>query len=256
MIADPLLTALAAAVPDLPVARVVVGLNWTLVQAADGGGTGLAHSPPRGSPGCRALDRAGGLVGLGLRALAAMVASDSPLEVALGIAAVNAGLGRDRPAPGGGNGLDLFRPVAERTMVAGRFPGLDARLPGCRVVEREPGPGDHAEAEAGALLEDAAALVITASALANGGVSRYLALAAGRPGPVVALVGPGTPLAPCLHAAGIAVLAGSIVTDPESAARVVMEGGALQALRPLLQGSISLADGFATPWVRTVPIPE
>ncbi len=226
--ADPLLFALADTVADRPVRRVVVGLNWTLVDAD--GACGLAHTPDRGTPGCKAPEGAGGLAAGGLRALAALVRSDNPVLVAVGIAAVNAACAAAAPAGTDGNGLDLFRAVASRTVVVGRFPGIADRVPGCTVVEREPGPGELAENAAGPAIAAAAGLVITASAVANGGVSRYLALAAGNPPLTVALVGPGTPLAPALFQAGLHILSGTLVTDADAAARIVGEGGAVKAL--------------------------
>lgn len=234
MAADPLLAALLPAVPEAAVRRVVVGLNWTLVAAETG--CGLAHTPPRDRPGCKPLDGAGDLTRMRLPELAAWVVSDNPVAVAIGTAALNAGFNRPDVAGEGGNGLDLFRGIAADTVVVGRFPGLDQRLPGCRVMERHPGPGDHGEEDAPDLLAGAKGLVITASALANGGVSRTLALAT--PGTRTALLGPGTPLAPALFSHGIDLLAGSVVTDADSAARVVAEGGAVKALGSALQGVV------------------
>ncbi|HYE49036.1 MAG TPA: DUF364 domain-containing protein [Azospirillaceae bacterium] len=228
MRADPLLLPLAGAVPDAAVRRVVVGLNWTLVEAETG--CGLAHTPERGAAGCRPLAGAGGLAGLGLRALAALVAADNPVEAAIGLAAVNAAHNVPGTAGEAANGLDLFADIAAGTVVLGRFPGLETRLPGARVVERDPRPGEVAEADAGPLLAAARGIVMTASALLNGGVGRALAQAA--PDARVALVGPGTPLAPALHAAGIAILSGLVVTDPDGAARAVAEAGAVKALAP------------------------
>jgi len=228
--ADPLLAPLAAAVPPIRVRQVVVGLNWTLVVAETG--CGLAHTPPRGAPGCRALDGAGTLTRRRLDELAGMVADTNPTAAAIGLAAINAAQ-QPGPALGTGNGLDLFADIADRTVVAGRFPGIAARLPGCKVVERSLGPGEFAEDEAEPLLDSAAALVVTASALLNGGVGRYLALARSRPWIRTALVGPGTPLSPLLFAAGLSVLAGVQVTDARAAARIVAEGGSVQALRPV-----------------------
>lgn len=245
MIADPLLDALAGQVADRPVRRVVIGLNWTLVETAEG--CGLAHTPERGAPGCRAPDGAGTLAGRGLRALAGLVRSDNPALVAVGVAAVNAGHAGSAPAGTATNGLDLFRPIAGRTVVVGRFPGLADRLPGCALVERDPRSGEVAEADAAEPIAGAAGLIITASALANGGVSRCLALAAGRADLTVALVGPGTPLAPALFRRGIHILSGTVVTDPDAAARIIGEGGAVKALAACTRPVTLTAPGAMLP---------
>lgn len=223
---DTLLPPLLDAVPDRPVRRVVIGLNWTLVEAGDG--CGLAHTPARDAPGCRAVEGAGGLAARGLRALAGLVRSGNPVEVAVGLAALNAAFNTATVAGVPLNGLDAFAADPTGTVVVGRFPGLAARLPGCTVVERRPGPGEVAEAEAAPHVARATGLLLTASALANGGVTRFLALAP--PGCRVALVGPGTPLTPLLHAAGIGILAGTVVTDADAAARIVAEGGTVRTL--------------------------
>ena len=49
----------------------------------------------------------------------------------------------------------------------------------------------------------------------------------------VALVGPGTPLAPALHAYGIESLSGLIIEDPAAAAKLIAEGGSVSALKRL-----------------------
>ena len=54
--------ALIEGVPDVPARRVVVGVNWVLVEGPEG--TGLAHAPPRNAAGCRPLGRAGQLAAI------------------------------------------------------------------------------------------------------------------------------------------------------------------------------------------------
>lgn len=239
MIADPLLPPLAGEIEEAEVVRVLIGLNWVLVAATSG--CGLAHAPDRGSSGCRPVDAAGGLRRLGLKRLAAFVASDNPIEVAIGIAAVNAASVRmPATAAADDNALDRFTDIAGETVILGRFPGIAERLPGARIVERRPGPGEVAEADAAEVIAAARGLVITASALANGGVSRALAWAS--PGCRVALVGPGTPLRPSLFQAGVTILAGSVVTDPERAALVVAEGGGARQLAPAVR-RVALTSG-------------
>jgi len=47
----------------------------------------------------------------------------------------------------------------------------------------------------------------------------------------IAIVGPGTPLAPSLHASGVEVLAGSVVRDADLAATIVAQTGGAAALK-------------------------
>lgn len=225
-----LLRDLRYGVGEQRVDRVVIGLNWTLVAGPEG--AGLAHSPVRDTPGCRAVKQAGSLTGHTLRELAGLVDSDNPAEVAIGVAAINAAFNHGGVEGGSENGLDVFRSVADRTVAIGRFPDLADRLPGVRVIERVPRDGEFPESAAADLLADCEAVVITASTLSNGSLPRLLTLGWGRR---IALVGPGTPLTPRLHAFGVEILAGQVITDIDGAARVIAEGGAVKALRPYMR---------------------
>ncbi|MBB4285103.1 DUF2478 domain-containing protein [Roseospira goensis] len=229
-----LYAALAAAVPAAAVARrVVIGLNWTLVEAADGG-VGLAQTPVRDGPGCRPPTGAGELAGRPLRALAAGAGNWDPMAAALGAAAVNAALNRPDlvGAAAAGNGLDLFAAAAADAaapVMVGAFPGLRERVPHLRLIERTAGPDRDPEAAAPVLLPGADAVLLTASTVANGTLPGLLALT--RPGAAVVLVGPGTPLTPMLFDHGITTLAGLVVEDRDGLARAVAEGVGARGLR-------------------------
>ncbi len=217
---------LAEAVAPLAVRRVVVGINWTMVEAESG--AGLAQSPARDAPSCRPLERAGTYADWPLDRLARLVAADNPFERAIGAAAINAFHNRPDVTGRSGNGLDGFSATDGPVVVIGRFPGLEERLPGALVIERRPRPGDYPESAAAYLLPSAAIVVITAATLANGSLDRLVGLAGGAR---KVLVGPGTPLAPALLDAGLERLSGLIIEDAAAAARVVAEAGAVRALK-------------------------
>ena len=212
----------------MPVRRVLVGVNWTLVEGLDG--CGLAQTPARGSAGCRPLEAAGRYAGRSLRALADLAGSDNRFEVAIGWAAINAHFNRRDLTGPSTNGLDLLAQTDApgRTVVIGRFPDLERSLPGSLVIEREPRAGEYPESAAADLLPGAARVGITASALFDGSAERLIALAQGAR---IAVIGPSTPLAPRLHELGIAILAGMVVDKADEAARVVAEAGAVKALK-------------------------
>lgn len=226
MRADAVLAALADATPDDPARRVLIGWNWTFVEGPVG--CGLAHTPSRSVPGCAPPPEAGDLAGRPLSALARLAGDPNPLAAAIGLAAINAARARTDLEGAALNGLDVFRAIADRTVVFGRFPDLDRRLPGARIVERDPRPGEFALEDAPAVVADAEAVVLTAQSLVNGTFARVMAMAAGRR---VALVGPGTPLDPLLHRVGVEVVAGLVVTDPDEAARRIGEGANVRGLR-------------------------
>jgi uncharacterized protein (DUF4213/DUF364 family) len=217
---------LANGVEDAAVKRVLVGLNWTMVETETG--IGLAQTPERGTPGCNATGHAGSRTQGGLKTLAALVHSTDPFDQALGMAACNAHYNRfDLQLPGG-NGLESFGAKGGGTVVIGAFPGIADRLPGAKVIDRKPGPGQFPEQAAEWLLPAAEAVIITASTLANRSAPHLLHLARfGR----VALVGPGAPLTERLFTYGIEVSSGLVAEDPGGLARAVAEGGGAKDLK-------------------------
>ncbi len=218
---------LALGVDGAPARRVVVGLNWTLVEGPEG--CGLAQTPNRDTAGCRPVSGTGGLAGRPLDQLAGLIHSWDPFEAAIGTAAVNAHYNRYDLEGDDADGLASLPEADGPTTVVGRFPGLAKRLGEHRVIERRPAAGEAPEAAAGWLLPQGGRIVVTAAALADHSLPGLLA---SRGAGTVALVGPGTPLSPRLHAYGIGALAGMVVEDPEGAAAAVTEGGAVKALKP------------------------
>jgi uncharacterized protein (DUF4213/DUF364 family)/nucleoside-triphosphatase THEP1 len=219
---------LARGVADAPARRVVLGLNWTLVEGPEG--CGVAHSPARDAPGCRPVENAGGYVGTSLKTLAQLSTSWNPFEAALGLAAINAHYNRPGAVPAGddANGLELFAALPGRKLVVGRFPEQARRMPDAVVIERLPAAGEFPAHAADWILPRAEAVAITASALGNLTLPGILERTWGAR---VALIGPGTPLTARLHAYGIEWLSGLVIEDADAAARAVAEGGAVQALK-------------------------
>jgi len=206
--------------------RVVVGLNWTLVEGPDG--CGLAQSPRRNAPGCQPLS-SGALSGRPLFELAALARSWNPFETAIGIAAINAHYNRYDLSGSAENGLDVFANLEGPVTVVGRFPGLAERLQQPRVIEFEPRPGEFPTQAAASFLSNSEAVVLTASTLVNHSFEQSLQACRGAR---VALVGPSTPLYRGLHAYGVEVLAGQVIEDTDAAVRVVQEGGSVKAFKP------------------------
>jgi uncharacterized protein (DUF4213/DUF364 family) len=206
--------------------RVLIGLNWTLVEGEYG--IGLAHTPARGTSGCYGLSDAGCQRGRGLADIAAGLESDNPFDRASALAAVNAHHNRGSIDGDSRNGLDLAAERGGKTVVIGRFPGLERIMPDAAVIERSPGPDDHPVEDAPKLLPEADQLVITASAFADGSVADYLDLA---PQAFCVVVGPGAPLCPALFERGVDVIAGFVIEDADAAFEAIAEGGAVRALK-------------------------
>jgi hypothetical protein len=218
--------ALLSEVDDQKTRRVVVGVNWTLVESENG--CGLAHTPQRDATGCQPIANAGKLTDTTLRATAALITSDNPMEAAIGMAGINAFYNTYNLVGSNSNGLDTFEKVVGPVTVVGRFPGLEKRIQNLHIIERAPREGEFGEEEADQLLPESAAVILTASTLVNGSAGRLLKLARGIP---VALVGPSTPLAPPLYDLGVNILAGMVVDDVEGAAIATAQGGAVRALK-------------------------
>jgi len=224
-----LLEELIRGVEARPVNRVVIGLNWTLVESDTG--AGIAHSPVKGSAGCRPIAGAGDLQNQSLRALAERARSWNPFDVALGIAAINANYNRYDLAGSDLNGLDTFAGTDGAVTAVGRFPALESRFEAVDVIELIPRDEEYPEIATERLLARSEAAVVTASSLVNGSLPRILG--ARGPSTRVALVGPGTPLAPALHAYGIESLSGIVFEDPPAVAKLITEGGSVSALKKL-----------------------
>jgi len=207
--------------------RVVVGLNWTLVVGPEG--AGLAHTPARGTAGCRSLPRAGAYAGRTLADLASLWGAENVFEHAIAVAAVNAYWNRYDTQGSAVNGLDLIENHGERTVMVGRFPGIAERCPGIAVVEREPRPGEHPESALPELLPQAEFVAVTASAIVNGSMAGILARC---PQADVIVIGPSTPLAPALFDCGVTALSGFVARDVEKLAQAVIEGGSVASIRP------------------------
>jgi uncharacterized protein (DUF4213/DUF364 family) len=221
----PLYRALLDGVDASPVLRVVIGRAWILVRTAAGAGMAFAPRWPAGP----APARSEPLAGVMLRDLALLALRRHDTAAAIGVAAINAhynkpgldgsdddGLG-DEPAAGAGP-----------TVVIGRFPGLDDKLPGALVIERHPGPKDLPESAADSLLPTARRVIITASTLTNHSLPRLLDLARHA---TVSLIGPGTPLAPCLFAHGITTLAGFVLDRADEAGEQIAAGAGYGKLK-------------------------
>jgi uncharacterized protein (DUF4213/DUF364 family) len=206
--------------------RVIIGLNWTLVEGPRG--FGLAHTPARGTAGCFGLSYAGELSGKSLAEIALGITSQNPFDRALAQASINAHWNRAELPGTDVNGLDIVSGRSGRTVVIGRFPGLAERIPDAKVIEREPGPNDYPTSAAPELLPGADQLLITASAFTDGSLWNYIALA---PNAFTVLIGPGTPLSEKFFERGIDALAGFVIRDGEGAISAINQGGAVKALK-------------------------
>jgi len=232
---------LLTAAPDGAVRDVLVGAHKTAVVAAVGGvrRCGLASTPRDdehhygGGPGVR---EAGALLERDARALAALARSPSPMEAAIGIAAINALLPREEARWQDLNAEEILadRGAARRVVLVGHFPfvpRLRERTGTLHVLEQHP-RGDDLPLEAAAeIIPQADVLGITGAVFINHTFETLMALR--RPEALVVVLGPSTPLSSVLFDHGVDVISGTVVEDVDAVMRAVGQGANFQQLRRL-----------------------
>lgn len=202
--------------------RVVVGRGFTLVEGP--AGCGLARTPD----GAVARDD-DALVGQSLGTLSRLVHSWDTGEAAIGLAAINAAANRFDLSASAENGLDIAAAADGPVCVVGRFPGLAKRRDDWTVIEYDSEPGELPANAASWVLSGHEWAVVTASTLVDHSLPGLLAA---RGQCQIALVGPSTPLSARLHAYGIDVLSGFVVSDVEGCANAVAGGACFRELKP------------------------
>ena len=166
-------------------------------------------------------------------ALAGLVQSRHPVEVAVGLATLNALL---EPDPANLSALDavdwLARYGRERNIaLVGRFPFIAELQPLAAqlwVLELAPKPGEYGPEQAPEIIPQADVVAITSSSLINGSLPQLLRLVADRA--KVMLLGPSTPLSPALFQYQIDVLSGVQVIDIEAVWQAASAGLTFQKL--------------------------
>jgi len=236
----PVIDDLLAAVPAAPqrVVDVRIGAAWTAVVVEVDGARrcGLAatlSSAERDEPPVRA---AGKLTTLSSGALCQLARSASPVEVSVGMAAINALLPHDGLQWTEINAAELLAQLGAHRKVAlvGHFPFVDwlrERVQTLWVLELAPRPGDLPASAAVEIIPQANIVALTSMTFLNHTFDRLMALR--RPDTQVMLLGPSTPLAPLLFARGVGLLSGAVVEDIDAVLRGVSEGAGFRQLHRL-----------------------
>lgn len=207
---------LSLGVANDEVRQIVCGPRWLMIEGP--AGIGLAYLPRSAK---ELVPRLPAFKRLSLRQLAELSSSWDPLEMAVGIAAINAHYNRVDLKAEMGNGAEIFGAETGRVVVVGAFPGLADALPNPQIIEAEPRPGEYPTVAMDTLLPGCAAAVVASSTIINRTLPRILRLSQGAR---VAMVGPATPLTPRLFDYGLEVLGGLIVRDPAGLAAAIRAG--------------------------------
>lgn len=159
--------------------------------------------------------------------LVQMAYSESILEAAIGMAALNSLLDVDEASCLARNAAELILEKGRDRNVAvvGHFPFLPKVRETARnlwVFEKNPREGDQGEEEAPQWLPQADVVALTGTALTNHTLESLLALC--RPEAYVVLLGDTAPLSPVLFEYGVDAISGTRVVEPEVALRCVSQG--------------------------------
>lgn len=231
-LADDLLSSLPSAPAKLYDVRV--GPFWTVVWAEHGAGLASTQRDAHTPHGHSLIRWAGDLLQHSVQELAALLRSQSPMEAALGMAAVNALLEVDESRLTNRNASEeiIRRGAGKRVVVVGHFPFIpDVRLAvgHLDVLEFDPGPNEWPAVAAGEVVPQADVVAITGTSLLNKTFDGLIGLC--RPDAYVLLLGPTTPLSPILFDYGVDLIAGTRVVDPVAALTTASEGAIFRQMR-------------------------
>ena len=218
---------------DAPAREVLIGPFWTAVWSR---ACGLASTvmPEEHEHGATFVAGPGDLAGRSALELCGLSFSDSLLEAGIGMAAINSLLDVDEERCEELNASELVikRGRGKRVALVGHFPFVPALREAARelsVLELRPQAGDYSGEHAETILPEADIVAISGSAFINHTVEGLLSLC--RPGSLVVVLGPTTPLSPVLFDHGVDIIAGTKVVEPLLALRCVSEGAVFRQLR-------------------------
>jgi uncharacterized protein (DUF4213/DUF364 family) len=168
------------------------------------------------------------------RELTEMSHSDSLLEAAVGMAAINSLLDVDERSLVELNAADVIleKGQGKRVAIIGHFPfvpRIREKAKQLWVIEKNPREEDLPETEADRLLPRADVIAITGTALTNHSLESLLR--SRNPTAFVILLGDTTPLSPILFDYGVDALSGTRVTDPELALKCISQGASFRQIR-------------------------
>jgi len=170
--------------------------------------------------------------------LALMAHSQSILEAAIGMAAINSLMQIDEDRCLNINARDIIAEEgrAKRVAIVGHFPFIP-KLRGIVkelwVIEKNPVEGDLTEDQAAEIIPQADVVAITGTAFTNHTVELLLQLCSRKA--YVVILGDTSPLSPVLFDYGVNAISGTRVIDPELALRCVCEGATYRQIKGIQQ---------------------
>lgn len=229
-----LLEALLETIPadPIPVRRIIIGVHWTLVCSKYCGlASTLVGEGPHGHSTVRDV---GSLHQKSAQELAGWVLSDNLLEASIGIAALNSLITVDENQMEQVNAAEVIECESKdkNLVVVGHFPFVDRMKTiarNCWVIEKRPFGDDFPEEAAQEFIPQADVIALTGTALINHTMEGLLSLC--RPGSMVMVLGPSTPLSPLLFNYRISFLSGSRIIDEDAAVITIQQGATLPQVK-------------------------
>lgn len=218
---------------DAPTREVRVGRLLTAVWSRE---CGLASTIGHGrqNHGSGLARDAGSLAGQSALKVSRLLHSDSPMEAAVGMAAINSLLAVDESHCVDLNGRDLLieRGRGKKVALVGHFPfvpDLREAVGHLWVIELEPRAGDVTAEQGQALIPQADVVAITGSAFVNHTIERLLGLCSSKS--LVIVLGPTAPLSPVLFDYGVDFICGTRVVNSERALRCLSAGTSFRLMQ-------------------------
>jgi uncharacterized protein (DUF4213/DUF364 family) len=180
----------------------------------------------------------GDLMNKGVVDLARMAYSESILEAAIGMAAINSLLQVDESSCLNLNAADLIaeKGKSKKIAIIGHFPfipKLQSLAEKVWVIEKNPQEDDLAEDQSEIYIPQADVVGITGTALTNHTLEHLLELCS--PRAYVIVLGDTAPLSPVLFNYGIDAVSGTKVIDPELALCCVSEGATYRQIKGIIK---------------------
>ncbi len=168
------------------------------------------------------------------RELAQLAYSESILEAAIGMAAINSLLEIEEDSCIELNAAELIKEkgIGKQVAIVGHFPFIPKireMIKKLWVIEKNPTEGDLPETEVEAVIPMADVVAITGTALTNHTMDHLLGLCS--PGAYVILLGDTVPLAPLLFDYRVDAISGTKVVNPELALRCVSQGANFRQIK-------------------------